>query len=777
MKHKSNLILSAIAAIILFSMGCNLDPNKAKLRFVQNGDKYAAQGKYKEAILLYRNAIRKDPKYGPAYLKLGDAEAKRGQFPAAVAAYRRAADLLPAVEAEGATGKLADIFLVTYAFDPKRNASVLPEIKALAEGILAKNPSSFQGLRLNGFLELSKEQEPDRYTKALDFFQQADAVKPNQPELLFAIVQVLSATGEWSQSEAKAKQIIQQSPAFVNAYNFLFVNYVHRNQMQDAENILNLKIQNNPKASRFLLQKAAFYWATQRKDEAETTVSSLLASEKENPDIRQEIGQFYLERREYQKAYQIFEAGAQQPGDKRTAYRLRMAEAQVQLGKSQEAIAIVDQALKDDPKNTDAASMKAALQLSYAGKEQVQGAISDLQALIGKAPDNVVVRFNLAKALHSRGELDAARVQYLEVIKRSRQMTGAHLGLGQLYLTKKEFGRAINSAEEVLRYDPKNLTARVIKANAIIGTGNVRLARGEITAYLADAPASPDLKFQLAVVDFLEDRPKEAEASFRELSQKYPNDIRLTYAIAEVMLRTNRQNDGLRLLLDRLQKSPEDQNLKLAVAGTALRIGQFDLAEKYFRELISADPKKSDYYMNLGETLRRKGQPQAAVEALRKARELAPASAGANLQLAMTLDSVGSKGESLPFYEAVIKAQPDNLIALNNLAFMYADTGKDLNVAMTYAQRAKQGAPTNDDISDTLAWVYIKRQMNDNAITILREITARQPRNPTYHYHLGVALSQKGNNASAKQSLQTALSLKPSRDDESRIRELLAKLG
>jgi Flp pilus assembly protein TadD len=777
MKLKSQLILSGIAAIILFSMGCNLDPNKAKVRFVENGDKYAAQGKYKEAILLYRNAIRKDPKYGPAYLKLGDAEAKRGQFPSAVAAYRRAADLLPFQEAEGATGKLADIFLVAYAFDPRKNAALLPEIKALSESILKKNPSSFQGLRLQGFLALADEKDPGRFAKALKFFQMADAVKPNQPELMFAMVQVLSASGEWSQSEAKARQIIQQSPAFVNAYNFLFSNYIRRNQMQDAENILNLKIQNNPKVNRFLLDKAAYYWATQRRDEAEKILSSLLEREKESPEIRQDVGQFYLERREYQKAYQIFEAGARQPGDRRTAYRLRMAEAQVQLGRSRDAIAVVDQALKDDPKSTDAASMKAALQLSHGGKDQVQGAINDLQALIGKAPENVVVRFNLAKALQSRGELDAARVQYLEVIKRSKQMTGAHLGLGQLYLLKKDFGRAISSAEEVLKYDPRNLSARLIKANAITGTGNLRLARSEITSYLADAPDSPDLKFHLAVVDFLDNRPKEAEATFRELSQKYPNDLRLTYAIAEVMLRTNRQNDGLRMLLDQLQKSPQDQSVKAAVAGTALRIGQFDLAEKYFRELISVDPKKPDHYVGLGEALRKKGQSQAAVQAFRQARDLAPASPVANLQLAMTLDTIGSTGESLPLYEAVLKAQPDHVIALNNLAFMYADTGRDLDVALTYAQRAKQGAPTNDDVSDTLAWVYIKRKMNDNAITILREITARQPRNPTYHYHMGVALSQKGNNAAARQSLQTALSLKPARQDEARIRELLAKLG
>jgi predicted Zn-dependent protease len=296
-------------------------------------------------------------------------------------------------------------------------------------------------------------------------------------------------------------------------------------------------------------------------------------------------------------------------------------------------------------------------------------------------------------------------------------------------------------------------------------------------AYLAEAPDSPDLKFQLAIVDFLENRYKESEVAFRELYQRYPTDIRLTYALAELLLRTNRQSDGLKLIQDAAAKKPSSRDLKMAVANTALRINQLDLAEKTLRELISSDASNADLYLRLGETLRRKGQMPAAVETLRKARQLSPNSAGANLQLAMTLDAIGSKGESLPLYETVIKAEPDNLIALNNIAFAYADSGKDLDLALTYAQRARKRAPNSEDVADTLAWVYIKKNLNDSAITLLSEITSKQPRNATYQYHLGVAMLQKGNKPAARQSFQTALSLKPSKDEETRIRELLGKLG
>ncbi|MBE7541610.1 MAG: CPBP family intramembrane metalloprotease [Solibacteraceae bacterium] len=78
-------------------------------------------------------------------------------------------------------------------------------------------------------------------------------------------------------------------------------------------------------------------------------------------------------------------------------------------------------------------------------------------------------------------------------------------------------------------------------------------------------------------------------------------------------------------------------------------------------------------------------------------------------------------------------------------------------------------------MADTLGWIYIRKNLSDNAIRIFRELTAKHRDNPVYHYHLGMALYQKGDRGGAKQSLQTALSLRPAKDDEVKIRELLTR--
>jgi tetratricopeptide (TPR) repeat protein len=106
-----------------------------------------------------------------------------------------------------------------------------------------------------------------------------------------------------------------------------------------------------------------------------------------------------------------------------------------------------------------------------------------------------------------------------------------------------------------------------------------------------------------------------------------------------------------------------------------------------------------------------------------------------------------------------------------------AETGGDLNQALTYAQRAKQRLPNMTEVSDTLGWIYLKKNLSDNAVDIFRDLVTKAPNHPTYRYHLGMALSQKGDKPAAIKELQQALKSNPSRDEAQKIKELLASLG
>ena len=92
------------------------------------------------------------------------------------------------------------------------------------------------------------------------------------------------------------------------------------------------------------------------------------------------------------------------------------------------------------------------------------------------------------------------------------------------------------------------------------------------------------------------------------------------------------------------------------------------------------------------------------------------------------------------------------------------------------AQRARQGMPNSPDIMDTLGWIYLKKNLSDDAVRIFKDLVVAQPNRASFHYHYGMALLQKGDKPSAKRELETAIRFNPSKDDGVKIRQLLASM-
>lgn len=777
MSRLARLLPAAALALSFLAGSCARDPEKAKRRYLENGNRYLQQGKVKEAIIMYRNALKRDPRFGEAWLKLGDAEMRRGMPAQAVAAYRRAVELYS--DPEEPASKLADIYLAAYVLGPKKEPALLREVDELASTLAARNPNSYQALRLRAFLHLA---DPDDRTqehlfRAIEFFRKADAVRPGQPELRLALAQTLAQTAQVAEAEKVAREIIADTPQATGAYWFLSRLLLQQNRLPEADAVVDQLIARNPSQPGLKVDRAEYLFATQRKDAALAALAALASSPEADAALLKRIGDTYLRFREPQKAYELFTAAIQKFPAHKTEFRLKMVPALLAMQKKDEAIRLAETAVREDPSNNGALSMRASLWLNFGSREQFDAAVKDLQQLIAKEPGNAVIRYNLGRAYQARGELDAARTQYAEAVKASRYLTAAHLGLGLVALAKGEHGKAVAAADEILSYDPGNLAARVLRVNGLLAGGNTNQARIDIDAYIKDAPDSPDLKYLLAVTNFLDRRYQEAEAQFRQLLRQHPQDLRLLFSLAEVLLRTNRQAEALRMVQEAWRKDPGNPALRLALANTAVRVNQLDLAEQEYRALLSSSPDSVDVAIRLGEVLRRKGRLAESLELLQRAYGRNPSHSGLALQLALTHEAMGDWRSAVPLYEAILRQDPNHLIALNNLAYRYADMGKDLDTALTYAQRAQRQAPTNDDVTDTLAWVYIRRNLNDTAISLLKPLVAKQPRNPLYHFHLGLALLQKGDRAAARQSLQTALSLNPSKEDEQKIREALAKAG
>jgi Flp pilus assembly protein TadD len=112
-------------------------------------------------------------------------------------------------------------------------------------------------------------------------------------------------------------------------------------------------------------------------------------------------------------------------------------------------------------------------------------------------------------------------------------------------------------------------------------------------------------------------------------------------------------------------------------------------------------------------------------------------------------------------YERAVQFDPNAAVAANNLAWMYAQNGGNLDAALQLAQAAKRQLPDTPEVDDTLGFIYYKKDLASLAVPLLQATVEKAPSNPEYHYHLGLAYQRIGDKAKASESLTRALALKP----------------
>ena len=155
----------------------------------------------------------------------------------------------------------------------------------------------------------------------------------------------------------------------------------------------------------------------------------------------------------------------------------------------------------------------------------------------------------------------------------------------------------------------------------------------------------------------------------------------------------------------------------------------------------------------------------------------APASVPGNTMLGTILDLQGKKQEARKRYQTAMQVDPRAAVAANNLAWIDANTeGGNLDVALQMAQTAKAQMPNQHEVDDTLGWIYYKKGLSSRAIEAFETSTLKQPTNPMYAYHLGLAYQKNGDTAKAKIELERALKLKPDFEGAADARKILESI-
>jgi tetratricopeptide (TPR) repeat protein len=344
-----------------------------------------------------------------------------------------------------------------------------------------------------------------------------------------------------------------------------------------------------------------------------------------------------------------------------------------------------------------------------------------------------------------------------------------------LELRRGESAIAGQQAEQVLSAEPTNLRARLVRARAWMNMAQYAKAREELTAVLRAYPETKDARFELGQLNLRERRYGEAESEFQALLDA--GDERGLAGAIESRVQQGRWEQAIRLIEDLEKSAPDRSDYRVAAAQVLFRAGRYAQSAGQFESLLNRNPNSEELYLSLGECRARLGDYRAAIAAFLKARERAPNDAAADLALAIAYDQARMLSDARKSYEDALRKQPDNPVALNNLANLDLEQGLNLDQALAYAQRARAKLPDDPNVMDTLGLIYVRKNLLDDGLRILRELVSRKPDSATFHLHLALALYQTGDRRSARKELESAKRYKPTGQEQTKIKELLAKVG
>jgi tetratricopeptide (TPR) repeat protein len=749
-------IPSLIGATLAVNAGCSRDPHAAMLKFAKSGDEYAAGGKRAEAIIEYRNALEKDPKAGDVRVKLAEAYLQQGEPGKAAQEYVRAADVLPDPQVQLKAGNL---LLLGGRFD---------DAKVRAQKVLAADPKNVdaQILLANALAGLKD------LNGAVAELEEAIQLNPERSATYANLGEIELGRGNREPAEKAFTRAVELAPSTAAPHLALGTFYWATARWVPAERELleALRVEpDNPLAHR---TAATFFLATNRPGNAEPHLRRVLELTK-STNAAFALADYYVSVRKESAAREILDPVSRDPKNA-VAANARLAALDRSAGQADAAYKRLDGVLAADPRHLQALLLKAAFLLAD-GK--LDDALKTANTAVDAHRDALGAYYVLGRVQAARRQPDAAIAAYQEVVRLNPLATDAKVALARLHLGAGRTDSSVGLAEEALKADPQNANARLVLVQGLIARGELSRAQTDLEALKARYPNSAAVHAQMGMLLGKKSQPVPARTEFERALQLDPASLEAVGGLVALDLST-RRFDEARARVDAISKKPDAKPVALMLAArTYAATGDLATSEQLLRRVLAADPTFLGAYGALGQIYAKQGrldQALAEFEAMAK-RDPKPV---APLTLAgMMLESQGKIAAAQEHFERAVQIDPQAAVAANNLAWIYAEHGGNLDVALQLAQTAKRQLPNAAEVNDTLGFVYYKKDLAALAVPLLRTAVEKDPTSADYLYHLGLAYGKNGEKSKAAESLTRALSLKPDFSGAHDARTVLASLG
>jgi len=750
----------------------------------------AARGDSTKALAQLAEWLTRTPGDALAWQARGEILAGTGPAGTAPAleAYRKALGLKPDLIAAHAA--LVSTLLAQQDFDAA--AKQLGALKAA-------RPNHPQTLFFEAMLALQR----GRAQEARDICQLLLRRVPNNPRLLMLSAQVELQLNAFEQAETLAAKAVQAAPKAVSPRRLLAEVQLRTGQSTKA--LATLRPLGEAQASDAevlaLVGRAQFMAGDTRA--AEATLARAARLKPDDSRIRTSAALARLGKGSVDADVDALAALARTESD--SAADLLLVTARLQRKEFDGALKAVDALARKLPKQAMPDYLRGRIELERGGTALAR---KHFEQALAVEPGYFPAIARLSALDLADGKPEAARARFEALAQREPGNAPVRMALAEL-AARTGANRATVTAllEAAVKASPSDVASRAALVDQLLAGSDNKAALAAAQSAVTAIPDSADLVERLGRVQLASRDVNQTIAAFTKLAGMQPKSALPQLWLAEAYLAKQDVAAANASARRALALEPKTLPAQRAAAMAALRDKQPAQALAIARAvqvqrpddpagwLLEGDIESNQQHFDAAATAFRRalGKPNAALAAVRLHtalisagkgdeadrfagtwRQAHPDDAAFIFQLGDAAMHRGDLAAAEAHYREVVKRQPGNFMALNNIAYLLIRQKKA--GAVEVAERAVKLRPEQPALLDTLAMGYAQEQQLDKALELQARVVSMAPESADFRMNLARLHLQAGDKDKARLELDRLARLGRSFSGHEEVAQLLKRL-
>ena len=760
------LVLGLLAVVLT---GCSRDPNVRKQKYFESGQRYYAEGKYREAVIQFLNATQVDSTFAAAHYQLAQSYLKMQDWQHAYLEISRTLELQP--DHYKAHADMVNMLAADYA--STSNPGDLTSAKEHTDLLLEKQPNDPDThIAVANFLNAQQ-----KYPEAIAEIQKAITLAPNRGDSYLNLALVETKTGQFDAAEANYKKAIDLKAEGENPHMALAAFYQTRGRYPEAEQQVQAVIAADPKDVNARASMAKLYMAEGKRAEAEQFLAQVKRDLPKDSTAYRMLGDYYFAEGDLDKALAEYGSLHQEhPKDQQVSKNY--VQLLILKNRLDEADKLNESLLGSKSKDDEALTFRGEIQLR---RNQANEAVQTLQAVVTKNPGMAVAHYQLGLALDRLGELDRAGTEWQQAVHLQPNMAEADRALAGLALQKADMAGLEQYAGEIIRLQPTSPDGYALRSISLMARKRYPAAELDARKAIEIAPQSSVGYVEMGNLSAQQQKSSEATNWYEQSLSRDPNSVDALRGLANVYIGQKQTDKAVSRINSQIATTANNSGFYDLLGSALLSKKDQPGAEAAFKKAVQLDKNNVDAYVKLGQSQVARGALDEALGTYAEATAANPKEAAFYILTGSAYEHKHELDKAKSAYQTALQLRPDNPQASNNLAYVLLETNGSVDMALQLAQTARRNMPESSNVADTLGWAFYQKGVYESAIGMFQEAINlaakhREAENPTYHYHLGLAYARTEKPALARQQLERVLKIDPKYSSADDVRKQLAQL-